>query len=121
MQSKINELKLSDEGCTVSWLHRGKKITLRYGKPVLAEVFYEGCAVILIEPMKYAPDNAVIYYGNGILRTRIENPLKKKGAICFKDIYMEGNKLKLISTTGAMDFGCFLDQDGSILEVREAR
>lgn len=121
MQPKIHDLKVNDDGNTVAWLYRGKKVIMRYEKPVLAEIFYDGNSVILIEPMKYAPDNAAIYHGDGVLLTRIENPLKKQGAICFKDIYLEGDKFKLISTTGALDFGCFLDHDGRILEVREAR
>jgi len=88
---------------------------------VIAEPFYED-GVIVIEPYHSAADNAVILNMDGSLRKRIENPLKSRGAICFKDIYYYGDVVKLIIAVRAyMDFGCFVDRQGNVIEVRETR
>lgn len=126
MNNKLFEVRQVAGGTTISWDNSGKPVVIQYDGPVIVEPFYDE-GVIVIEPYHSEPyhsaaDNAVILNMDGSLRKRIENPLKSRGAICYKDFYYEGGVAKLIIAIRAyMDFGCFVDRQGNIIEVRETR
>ncbi|MGE3297961.1 MAG: hypothetical protein AB7I68_11510 [Porticoccaceae bacterium] len=126
MDRKLLEIQQDANKTTICWENFGEHVIIQYEGPVIAEPFYDD-GVIVIEPYRSEPyhsaaDNAVILNTDGSLRQRIENPLKHVGAICFKDIYYEDGIAKLIIAVRAyMDFGCFVDRQGKIIEVRETR
>ena len=94
----------------------------RFGWKVVAVPLKSGKGILVAEPASpHAPHNATILDADGNIRSRVMNPKVAYGAICFCDAFYEGENLRLTIALSSMEMNCYIDEEGRVLKVTEAR
>lgn len=114
--------KLDNEGKTLSWRHNGSLIEKSYPYPVYVLALDDESSILVVEPdNEHSPDNAIIFNEDGSEKSRIINPCKGEGAICFGDAYYVNGEPTLISVTNRVPYACVVNSAGDIVRVYETR
>jgi len=117
----LKNFRSGNDGKSISWDFENQTITKEYSFVVYSLNINDEYIVVVEPDNEFSPDNAVIFNSNGIERTRIKNPFKNDGAICFGDVYFVKGEIALVSITPRAHYLCIIDVDGNILRTHETR
>lgn len=121
MMAKIELFNNPVESKYVEWVFKGVPIRIDGRGKLLAVKTNENKVVVVDMAKDWGADNAFIYSANGSLSTRIMNPLKKEGYICFDDVYFIKGRVALISGSRSGRQACEIDEEGRVIDIHEVR
>lgn len=117
----VKNIKLYSSGNAIEWTLDSGVVKKTYNGRITAVALANETGVLVVEPYKGDPDNAVILDENGAERVRIANPLTGSGAICFSDAGYENGELTLISRLPGLEVACVIDERGHLVRKYEIR
>ena len=116
--NKITDFENPDNS---SFVYNGEVIKKATNGRVISLPTRGGNVLVLFISKDEGADNAVLYAPDGNMITRIHNPLKNEGAICFDDAYYVGNELTLIAGLRDRRVACVVDEAGDVKRLYETR
>lgn len=119
--NKITDFENPDNSSFVSWRNKGEVIKKTTNGRLISLPTRGGNVLVLFISKDEGADNAVLYAPDGSMITRIHNPLKNEGAICFDDAYYVGNELTIIIGLRDRRVACVVDEEGEVKRLYETR
>jgi hypothetical protein len=122
MKNSISDITYYENDRGLRWIHGTRHVERLFPTPVKAVALQDGTGLLVVEPASDdAPNNAIIINCDGSVRTRVNNPEKDNGAICFGDAYYVQDELTLIICFSAWQMACVIDESGNVVRTYESR